>query len=623
MDNYHKKKRADLYVAFIVCSISVLIFGSTEILSLFHAINTISIRGFWIFCVCIVVICWIAKARKTNIVKLKNSILHWINVGKGKWDIILLITGWLLFLGYLSFKTVPNNYDSMTYHLARVANWMQNQSVDYYPTNILRQLYSPVFSEYVILHVILFFGNDYAVNLVQYISYILCLYFIWNILKRLGCSDSAAALADILFATMPIAIAESITTQVDLAGCMWLLLFVDVIIQLIDLRSLKICQSHFIIVMICAVSIAFGYLTKSNVCFIMLPFLGWLLLVCIKRKDGLKILLFYAVSAAAGIALLSSPIFIRNQIYAGNIFAASQVSGIMVGTIKPHYLLVNIYKNFTLLAASYSSRDFLAALGVKFANLLGVNIDASEISLTGDFYDKLPVSYHHDTANNPVVAWTFLIAVIILMGLIFLKKKMNNKNFIFVCITAVILAFSSLRYQVWGSRLLLTACAVMCMVSAIVLEYLHLYILKNTVKNRLYVYIAVCAVIFAVPAVQYNKQYADMYRKEDNRFKMYFANRDVYEPYKEICDYVKALGATKIGIFLETDTYEYPLWLKLKNERTKIIQVVPESVTEVPECIIAINRGAPVGCEFSYADIIYTCIYNYEEDDSYAILVPK
>ncbi len=35
-------------------------------------------------------------------------------------------------------------YDSMTYHLARIGHWIDNGSVDYYVTNIDRQLYSPV-----------------------------------------------------------------------------------------------------------------------------------------------------------------------------------------------------------------------------------------------------------------------------------------------------------------------------------------------------------------------------------------------------------------------------------------------------------------------------------------------
>jgi hypothetical protein len=45
----------------------------------------------------------------------------------------------------------PNNWDSMTYQMARVAEWYDHRSVAFYPTAIDRQLWQPPLAEYLIL----------------------------------------------------------------------------------------------------------------------------------------------------------------------------------------------------------------------------------------------------------------------------------------------------------------------------------------------------------------------------------------------------------------------------------------------------------------------------------------
>ena len=608
-----EQDRTGAGVALVVCCFAVFVFASTEILSLFHGITQTNIRILWLFLFLTVLAAGFFFVRK--------KIFPHFDFSPARCFLCIVAAGWLFYLGYLALRTVPSNWDSMTYHMARVANWIQNQSVDYYPTNIQRQLYSPVFSEYVILHLCLLFGNDVTANLVQYTSFLLILYFLWDILKKTGFSDRAAFFADVLFATMPMAIAESMTTQVDLVGCMWLLLFIDLVIELVSLEQLHILSVHLRIVLACAVAIAFGYLTKSNVCFLMIPFLAWLLIRCIGRRDDVKVLCFYTIFAAAVILLFVAPTFIRNYNYTGDILASSYMSGILVGTVKPHYLLVNIYKNFALLAATDSTKELITSFGQSFAGLMGIDINAPEISVTGGFSENLHVSYHHDTANNPFVAWFFLAAVIVLLILFILKKEIKNKVFIGVCLITVVAGLSSLRYQVWGSRLLTSACAVMCLISATALDSINALVLKDKVKNVITLILCVVAVAFSIPALSFNAQYARAYNESKNRFQMYFVNRNLYEQYVGVCDYVDTLHLSKIGMLLGTDTFEYPLWVRLKNENTDLIQVVPGRETEIPECIVAIFQNMPVGCEYAYAGELYTCVYNYAGDPGFAVLL--
>ena len=55
-----------------------------------------------------------------------------------------------LVIAFTAWSFPPNTWDSMTYHLSRVAHWVQNHSLEHYPTHILRQLSYCPFAEYVI-----------------------------------------------------------------------------------------------------------------------------------------------------------------------------------------------------------------------------------------------------------------------------------------------------------------------------------------------------------------------------------------------------------------------------------------------------------------------------------------
>lgn len=75
---------------------------------------------------------------------------------------------------YMAFRTVPYNWDSMTYHLTRIVHWVQNGSVAHYACHDISQISGPPLAEFVNLHVYVLSGNtDYLVNLLQAASYII------------------------------------------------------------------------------------------------------------------------------------------------------------------------------------------------------------------------------------------------------------------------------------------------------------------------------------------------------------------------------------------------------------------------------------------------------------------
>ena len=146
---------SDSMEAFIyaVSAWTLFLFGMTEILSFFNLLNRISLILGWGIFDFLLLLTIIYKMRKKhyNIGNLCRICLPPICYDK---DIFL----WLYLVNAfgmigLALWTTPYNWDSMTYHLSRIAHWAQNQTVAHYATNIIRQITSPMLGEFVNLHV--------------------------------------------------------------------------------------------------------------------------------------------------------------------------------------------------------------------------------------------------------------------------------------------------------------------------------------------------------------------------------------------------------------------------------------------------------------------------------------
>ena len=107
-----------------VIIISILVALSTEILSIFDAINYTNIKIFWVLLL-IIFLAGILYLHKKKIIYLKTfekngHLLSFI------FFFILLI----LFLTFLnSLLYPPNTSDAMAYHMPKVMHWIQNNNI--------------------------------------------------------------------------------------------------------------------------------------------------------------------------------------------------------------------------------------------------------------------------------------------------------------------------------------------------------------------------------------------------------------------------------------------------------------------------------------------------------------
>lgn len=137
---------------------------------------------------------------------------------------------WLLLIGSILMATLstalfwpPNNWDSMTYHLPRVDQWIQNRSIALFPTGNLRQTLSPPLAELGILLSIFVAGGDWLANTVQWIGFCICIIAAMEAVALLGGGRSTQWASGCIVATLPMALLQSSSTQNDLLASVFLL----------------------------------------------------------------------------------------------------------------------------------------------------------------------------------------------------------------------------------------------------------------------------------------------------------------------------------------------------------------------------------------------------------------
>ena len=121
---------------------SLLIVTSSEILSLFNQFNYQSISMFWLL---IILFQIFLVYKKRDLSPIKNSIQQIADVFKSFKISYLFLTVFVLLL-FQGLAYPPNNWDSLTYHMARIPHWVENESIHSFTTHIYRQIYSPSMS---------------------------------------------------------------------------------------------------------------------------------------------------------------------------------------------------------------------------------------------------------------------------------------------------------------------------------------------------------------------------------------------------------------------------------------------------------------------------------------------
>lgn len=562
--------------------------------------------------------------------------------------IMLAILGILsLVLLFGAIFTVPYNYDSMTYHLARIGYWIDHKSVAHYITNIDRQVYSPVLAEYNLLHMMLLSGNDTFLNFFQYFCMFAAAYFIYKCAQKLGVNQLFALFGAFIFMLMPLTISQSITTQNDLFAALIFILFVYKLLDVICYDKIILNAEQTLDIVMLGLLVGYAYLAKTSVCASMVMFMPWLLIARLRKKDDFKKLIGSVGIALAGIVVTISETLIRTFLSSGSLMTSTASGNIMVATKNVKYIVVNVLKNFSMLITQNYYRPlngFIYRIAIGAGEKLQVEVNHEAIAFHGfDFLHHMNMGddmYSHDKTPSAFVAYLAVIAGVILIGMIVVAvfkrlahrkvqevqeisssdNQINQEISIGFAISAWLsLGFimALLRWQPWGTRLMYPALAVTVIMSVNMLYCLMRH-WKKPVTEAVLGILIVLATMLAVPSVSYNLQPAVEFVKGgcQNRINQYFKSNHREDGYEKMIELAQKDQVKDVGLIISGDGYDYPLWLMLRKAypEAKLRHLIKENATDVtqkaPDCIFMIERDVlEVGETFEYAGVVYTCAY--------------
>jgi len=260
---------AALFAAIITATILT---GITESLSLIQALSFYPLVIGWLF---------LTAAAGLKVFSLGQNITIYPRIGFKAWYLSeKVLLGTVIFIMVVTALTAaagtPNTWDSMTYHLPRVEHWMQNKTISFYPTNIIRQLYTTPWAEFAIAHARILGGGETSSNFIQWIAMAGSLGGVSMVARQLGANRIGQLMAATMAACLPMGILQSVSTQTDYVGAFWLIVFVNFLIA--THRQYTLMNT-----IAAGLSLGLALLTKGNSYIFALPFLAWFLGANLKK----------------------------------------------------------------------------------------------------------------------------------------------------------------------------------------------------------------------------------------------------------------------------------------------------------------------------------------------------
>ena len=559
--------RSSFLSAALVCGILVTAF--TEFLSLFRQISFSTLLALWGLSAVVAVICLVRLSGAVH-VPSRSSI-----GGLSPFELSLLgaVAIIIAVVGVIAWLSPPNNWDSMTYHMSRVAHWAQNRSVESYPTTILRQLYQNPAAEFAILQFRVLTGGDRFANLIQWFSMIGSTIGVSLIAKELGARARGQIFAAVFAATIPMGILQASSTQNDYVLAFWLVCVAYYAILLKRNGSLTYAAAT-------GASLGLAILTKGTAYVYALPFMIWVSLSLLQSRRGKGAVAIVSIVAIS--LVVNAGHYSRNYEMFGSPLSPEQNGNYYkfandIFTVPA--AASNVIRNVGLqIGTPFGEANAALDSGIyKLDRLIGADPNDKRTTWPGTRFHVPATSGHEDLAGNPL---HILLIAVCIPFLLLQRRDTKDTSYYSLCVLAAFLLFSVyLKWQPWNSRLQLPLFVLWSPVIGLFLSEIRHRIIAGLVMLVL--------IVGAVPWVVHNSARPLIGERSVlavERDQQYFTNRpSLYAPYLRATEFISSSQCSQVGLMIGGDDWEYPFWALLGEHAGRKIRLEHVTVANISE----------------------------------------
>lgn len=479
-------------------------------------------------------------------------------------------------VGVIAIIAPPNTWDGMSYHMARVAHWIQAQSVSHYSTGYLPQLYQMPYAEFAITHLQILTGGDLFANGVQWASMLGSLIGVSFLAGLLGAGTRGQIIAVIVAATLPMGILQGSSTQNDYVVTFWLIGFVSLSLRWLTARPDPAGSKNMLPLAGAGASLGLALLTKGSAVVYAAPFGLWIAFLMFRR---LKVrALGYGLLVATVVLIINAGHYGRNMALFGRpVYVGPGQERVTNSVHSPAALVSNVIRNISLHlgtpSKTFNTRIEKAIRGIH--DVLGISADDPRTTTWGKFQIRRTSTYEDD-AGNPA----HLALIVLTFGACLFSASLRSQRHLsgyLITMTAAFLLFClMLKWQPWNSRLQLPFFVLFCPLIGIVLDRFR--------RGRVAALAVLGLCISALPWLCFNQSrlllppslvsairvpventYETIWTA--SRTEQYFSNpyaRDLEGPYLGAAGFLRSLGPVDIGLWLPFNPLEYQLWVLLR-----------------------------------------------------------
>ena len=533
---------------------------SIESLSVFRAVTPIGLTLMWLV-LAAGCIAWLARHWRKGLIPRRPDFRFLKNPGY----LIMLLALLMIFtvVGLVAWFAPPNTYDSLNYHMPRVAHWAHNHSVAHYATGVDRQdSFAPV-AEYSVLNSYVLAGGDRLANFSDWFAMVGSVIGVSAAAALLGAPLAGQFLAAIFVATLPMGIAQASSTMTDYVTGFWV---VCVAVEFLFLWTEQNPNWRTVLFLSLAAGLALA--TKSTAFAFLLPFAIATPVLLLQKTTRMQFIKLVALAVLV-VGLVNAGYVTRNLWTYGVPFDPRHSQDFPNQMLDWRGLVSRTLRTavFQLQTPWDELNHQLMRLVVGTHFKMGLDVNDPRSTVIGEFSIGKPTT-NEDTTTNPLHA--LLIFVTPVASLFIIKRIGRHVLYYQLLVLIAFLAFSfMLKWQIFESRLflpffLIAAPAFGSVFGAIFPIWATTVVGLGLVASSFMWLVSINSrPLMPLPGKTEWPSVVIAPREQ-----MYFASiPGAYEPMKNVATQILDAGCMSVGMAISGAGAEYPYWILLGAPR--------------------------------------------------------